>query len=350
MNLNIPIPDLVRQQLPPNTKRTPKGWWAFNAPCCHHRGHRQDDRKRGGIRFEKGGVSYNCFNCGFTTGWMPGWPAGEKLKSLMRWMGASEDTINAMVIEALKSEAPDYESSTPTHLLPRFELKSLPPDCKTLAEWVQEGTDDKYFLEALVYVTERGFDPLDPSFCWTPDPALRNRLILPFKFQNEIVGYTGRRFGGPKKGRYLADQPSDYVFNTDAISEKQKYLFVVEGPFDAIATKGVALLGSSLSDKQAYLIEQLGPEIIVIPDQDREGLALADEAIERGWRVAFPTWDDSIKDAAEASQQYSALFVAVDAIQTSVSGPAQYAIPRAQFVKKIERIEEAERLAKEEIR
>lgn len=348
MKLNIPIPDLVRQHLPPNTKRTPKGWWAFNAPCCHHRGHRQEDRKRGGIRFEKGGVSYNCFNCGFTTGWQPGWPVGEKLKSLMRWMGANDDTINSMVIEALKSESPEYESSTPTHLLPRFDPKPLPVDCKPLSEWVLENNNDKHFLEALVYVSERGFDPLDSSFCWTPDPSLKNRLILPFRFQNEVVGYTARRFGGSKKGRYLANQPSDYVFNTDAINEKQKYMFVVEGPFDALAVRGAALLGSSLSDKQAYLIEQLGPEVVVIPDQDREGLALADEAINRGWRVAFPSWDYSVKDAADAVLKYSALFVAVDAIKTSVCGPAQYAIPRAQFVKKIESIEEAERIEKDE--
>jgi hypothetical protein len=296
------------------------------------------------MRFDEGGVTYNCFNCGYTASWKPGRPVSEKLKSLMRWLGANDDTINAMIIEALKSESPEYISSTTTTLLPKYETKELPLGTKPLSEWVQLESTDENFLQALVYVTERGFDPLSPQFQWTPEQGLNKRLILPFTYQNTVVGYTARKFTNGRP-RYISEQPSDFVFNTDAIDEKQKYLFVVEGPFDALAVQGVALLGSSLSDKQAYIIEQLGPEIIVIPDQDREGLALADAAIERGWSVAFPIWNDSIKDSADAVQKYSALFVAVDAISTRVKGAAQYAIPRSHFVKKIERLEEAEKLA-----
>ena len=56
----------VQAALPPKRKMTPSGWESFNAVCCHHRGEAMDKRKRGGIRFDKDGVSYHCFNCGLS--------------------------------------------------------------------------------------------------------------------------------------------------------------------------------------------------------------------------------------------------------------------------------------------
>ena len=41
------ILDTFRTLLPPRAKASPSGWISFNAPCCHHRGHNQDKRKRG---------------------------------------------------------------------------------------------------------------------------------------------------------------------------------------------------------------------------------------------------------------------------------------------------------------
>jgi hypothetical protein len=47
--------------LPPNRKRTPSGWESFNAPCCHNRGDRRDDRKRGGIMVSGDAFTFHCF-------------------------------------------------------------------------------------------------------------------------------------------------------------------------------------------------------------------------------------------------------------------------------------------------
>ena len=49
--------------LPSKRKTTPSGWTSFNAPCCHHRGNRADDRQRGGVLINpNGGFQYHCFN------------------------------------------------------------------------------------------------------------------------------------------------------------------------------------------------------------------------------------------------------------------------------------------------
>ena len=76
----------------PKTKSSPSGWISFNAPCCHHRGHSRDTRKRAGVMFSEG-VVYNCFNCKYTASWQPGRNISEKLKSLCRWLGANDDQI-----------------------------------------------------------------------------------------------------------------------------------------------------------------------------------------------------------------------------------------------------------------
>ena len=101
------VVDKFRTLIPPRAKSSPSGWTSFNAPCCAHRGHSPDTRKRGGLRFDDG-IVFNCFNCKFTASWQPGRPITNKFKNLCKWLGASEDNIKELVFEALKTEAPDY--------------------------------------------------------------------------------------------------------------------------------------------------------------------------------------------------------------------------------------------------
>jgi len=95
------------RSLLPKIKNSPSGWMSFNAPCCHHRGHRADTRKRAGIMLSEG-IVYNCFNCKFSTGWKPGSTLSPKFKTLCQWLGASSDTIKELTFEALKTEGEGY--------------------------------------------------------------------------------------------------------------------------------------------------------------------------------------------------------------------------------------------------
>jgi DNA primase len=72
----------------------------------------------------------------------------------------------------------------------------------------------------------------------------------------------------------------------------------------------------------------LGKEVIVIPDQDKAGLMLIKQAIDYGWSVAFPTWDDHVKDCADAVQTYGKLFVTVDIIKTAQQGEIKISVAR----------------------
>lgn len=328
--------DKLRTLLPPRAKQSPSGWTSFNAPCCHNRGHKPDKRKRAGVRFDTGFV-YNCFNCKFSTSWQPGRPISEKLKSLCRWLGADESDIKDLVFEALKTESPEYTPRESQNNV-RFDDKKLPEGALPIAEWLDVELDlnlETALAYVVEYVVNRGFNPTKDDFYWSPMDGLENRVILPFRYQGRIVGYTARKVT-PGKPKYLSDQHPHFVFNVDTQPEEQKYVFVCEGPFDALSIGGVALLTNGIAEQQARVINGLGKEVIVIPDQDLAGLQLIDRAVEYGWSVAFPNWDDDVKDVNDAVDKYGKLFVLVDAIKTSINNPIKIEVAKRNLKQKLE--------------
>jgi hypothetical protein len=328
------VVDKFRTLIPPRAKGSPSGWTSFNAPCCGHRGHSIDTRKRGGLRFDNG-IVFNCFNCKFTASWLPGRPITNKFKNLCKWLGANDDDINTLIFEALKTEAPDYVPTVSEHKV-EFTDKPLPEGALPIKEWANQSSALLSDLYPVVeYIVGRGFDPSE--FYWSPTAGYESRVIIPFFYHGRIVGNTARKVtdGKPK---YLSDQHPHFVFNIDAQKEEQQYLFVCEGPFDALAVGGVALLTNDIADQQARIINSLGHNVIVIPDQDEAGLELIKRAIEHDWSVAFPTWEDDIKDSADAVQRYGRLFVTVDAIKTAQQGEIKLTMALKSLEQKLKRI------------
>jgi hypothetical protein len=64
------------------------------------------------------------------------------MKTLCRWLGASEDTIKELVFEALKTEGDEYQPATHQTQL-TFEDKPLPEGAMPLLDWV----NSEYFKE-----------------------------------------------------------------------------------------------------------------------------------------------------------------------------------------------------------
>jgi hypothetical protein len=264
------------------------------------------------------------------------------MKSLAKWLGAGDDTINEMIFEALKSESPGFIQTESAEIT--FTEKLLPEDSLSLQEWAMifenqpEENVSNDFVNVLNYLINRGFEnPFDYNFYWSPSLGYMDRVIIPFQYQGKIVGNTARKIkeGKPK---YLSDQHPHFVFNFDAQQEGQKYIFVVEGPFDALAINGVALLTNEISEQQARIINSIGAEVIVIPDQDKAGLIIFDQAAELGWSVASPNWDKNIKDVAEAVKKYGSIFVAVDAINTAAQGSIKISMAKNKLKNKLERL------------
>lgn len=258
-------------------------------------------------------------------------------------MGASDDDIKQMVFEALKTESPEYEYAEHIEKV-KFEKKDLPEGSLPLSEWIQMSDQlpkdlTEHLAQAVQYIVDRGHDPLNKMFFWCPLEGFESRVIIAFYYQGEIVGYTARKTTPSGRPKYLSDQHPHFLFNLDSQREDQKYVFACEGPFDALAINATALLTNGIGDQQARLLNSLGSEVIVIPDQDKAGLELIERAIHYNFSVAFPNWDDDVKDVADAVQRYGKLFVVVDAIKTAVSGEIKIRMAMKNLEKKLQRIE-----------
>ncbi len=309
--------EFVKNAIPVNWHANPTGWISGNCPMCVTNGESRPDTKgRGGFLFEEEKFRYNCFNCGYTTGWSAGKGVSTRLKRLLFQFGIEESDIQRLQLELMK------EADVATLLLKQkkrnepviidWQEIKLPEGAQTLTNYNGDATPE--FINTVEYLFERGFDITDHRFMYSPakQPARMNkRVILPFYYKNKIVGYTGRWVGNPPEGmpKYYNQQPSkNFVYGLDRQTAEKTTVIVTEGIFDAIATDGVAIGSNNINDDQANVIDNLRKRVILLPDRDKAGLKAINTAIERGWGVSFPEWDVTLKDASDAVQHYGRLY------------------------------------------
>jgi len=252
MNL---IQNTILTSLPANKKKTPSGWISFNAPCCVYNGETADKKKRGGIMTSADGtISYHCFNCGFKTSYVIGRKLTYKMRQFMSYIGIPEDTIKKLAIEAMREEESDIKYEKKKFVT--FKKKSLPKNTHKLDVWLEKYVANdltepqwKKIDGLLKYMESRGIGPDWYDFMYSPDKMwdIHQRLLIPFYWKGEVVGYTGRVFEESRAVKYYTDVWPGYVFNMDAQDWARKFVLVTEGPFDAIAVSGVSILGSEVT-------------------------------------------------------------------------------------------------------
>jgi hypothetical protein len=295
------IIEAIYSYLPAKRKHTPSGWTKFNAVCCPHNNSTADTRQRGGMIKSPDGVSYHCFNCGFKASYQQGRHLTRKMKQLLAWLGVPDDAVTKLALEALKIES--NQAASEMVALPVLDTKSLPTDSIRLTVDIDI---DEWMIPAIEYIYSRGLTLNDYNF-YVSEKEIQDRLIIPFYFEDRVVGYTARKLGEGKP-KYLSEQTPGYVFNLDQQAQDSKYVIVVEGPIDAISIGGVAILGADIMDKQSMLINRLGKQVIVLPDRDTDGSRTVNRAVELGWGVSMPEWDLDIKDANDAVRRYGRLY------------------------------------------
>lgn len=292
------IHGLLLNHLPVRSNKTPSGWITFDCPKCH------DKRKRAGIIESGTKISFNCFNCGYKTGWTPGPYIGKKYKELAELLGADKTEIHNAQVELLKhsEELENADLDNYVYNFQKFETLELPDGAVPLENLPADH-------ELNQYASKRKLNGIYPLFHF-PGVLYGRRLVVPFFYNDQIVGWTGRHVNPPDKNtpKYYHNIPKGYVFNIDRFAGSERQLVIVtEGIFDAILIDGVSVLGNSVTPEQAHMIEKLGMRVIVCPDRDDAGKQLIDQAVALGWEVSFPPWADGIKDAADAVGRYGRL-------------------------------------------
>jgi len=291
------IASTLLNYLPGKRKTTPSGWISFNAVCC------DDDRGRGGFIVNGGdAVSYHCFNCGFKCSWQPGRHISQKLNQFMRNLNIPDDVIGQLRLEALRL---DSNSTTEVRsIIPNFDTRALPMDSLSMVEWAENIAQSDFsvpenFKKCISYLVDRNIDPKSYPFYWTPKVGFSNRVIIPFLYKGDIIGWTARAINDAKP-KYLSEQQPGYVFNLDNQQDDRELVIVCEGPFDAISIDACAILGAEIKDSQNWLLKQLGKELVLVPDRDHEGPRTVEQAIEYGWSVSMPNWPEDVKDVNDA--------------------------------------------------
>jgi hypothetical protein len=318
------------------TKRNSHGWYAGNAICCVHNGESADKRGRGGlIVTADSGVSYSCFNCSYKVSYTPGYQLSYKFRKFLKWLNVDDQTISRLSIEALREQKrhellglvkPEVKKE---ELKVNFKKEPLPEEAVsfmglvTFYELANTGIANNLptpsyfkpypdeFVAAVDYIDKRRSNMQKYDFYWTPNKAnkMNKRVIIPFTWKNEIVGYSARAMIDDITPKYYQRIDSGYVFNIDKQEKDWKFVLVLEGVFDAIGLDGVAVLKADVTKQQIDIIENLDREIIVVPDFNKTGQNLIDVAIQNGWSVAFPVWAETCQDANQAIQKYGKLFV-----------------------------------------
>ena len=324
--------------LPAKKKQTPSGWISFNAVCCHHNGASQDKRGRGGLKAVEQGWSYHCFNCRYTASFILGRNLSFRARRLLTWLGVPEAEIERANLESMRhrsingilQERQQTFDTLAGVSFPEFELPRFSEVCTPV------------HAEAWQYLRNRSA-PVDYPFMINNNEKgsvgvgapLRPYVIVPFTYNNSVVGFT-QRFLDNRTPRYINQTPPGYVFGTDLQQPTWTQAIVVEGIFDALSIGGLAVMHNTISDAQTRLIRSLGKEITVVPDQDQAGLELIDRAVELGWAVSMPEWPLGVKDVNDAVIQMGRLGTLLTIMQSKETSRIKIELKRKHLEKRIQ--------------
>lgn len=320
----------ILQLIPSKKKSTQSGWYSFNAVCCHHRGHTADKRGRGGIKVDINNWVYHCFNCGFTCNFILGKTIPKKTRDFLSYLGVEKEQIDRYNLESLQNR--DLLDLTHFHKkAKKIKFKTQPlPNAELL--------DDKNYKHKIYidYLAKRHVRFDEYPFMCMPDSVGRQRygIIIPYTYKNKIVGHT-TRFIDDHMPKFINQQQEGYVFGIDLQKPEYNVCIVCEGIFDALSINGVALLHDNISETQSDLLNSLNKRIIVVPDQDKTGLAICDRALELGYEVSLPNFETGVKDINDAVVKYGKVATLLSILQNATKSKIKIEIRRKQIDKRL---------------
>jgi hypothetical protein len=251
---------------------------------------------------------------------------GFKLKNWLGWLGVDITAINALTLWCLDQR--DEAAVLEQYNRPEVEIKryALPES----AVPIEQCTDPRL----VEYLNQRGVLTDRFKFYWSPDRTadLANRVIVPFYYHKELVGYTARSVVPTQRVKYYMQADAGrIVFNLDHQHYSRTAVVVCEGPFDAMSIDGVAVMHNEISSTQAQLIHDLHKQTIVVPDGDAAGCKLIASALEYGFAVSFPDYLNTCKDINEAAQRYGRVYVLKDILTSQESNPTRIRLRAKKF-------------------
>jgi hypothetical protein len=319
----------IHAYLPAKRKTSSSGWISFNAPCCTHNGENVDKRQRGGLKTSDQGWSYHCFNCGYTASFVLGRNLSYKSRKFLSWLNVPQEEIERINLESLKHKS--IAGLLSERQQTANELQGIQFEEREIAFGELLTAEDTQYWE---YLLNRSA-PVNYPYMRPMLSTGRDSVIVPFTYNHSIVGHC-QRFLDDRTPKYINDIQPGYVFGTDLQSDSWNSVLVMEGVFDALSIGGLAVLHAEINDAQVRLIRSLGREVIVVPDQDAAGMKLVDRAVELGWSVSMPLWEEGIKDVNDAVIKYGRLGALLTIMQAREHSRIKIELRKKQIAKKIQ--------------
>ena len=192
----------------------------------------------------------------------------------------------------------------------RINTETLPKDCIDLTDeqQVRYYSDEKIVTTALSYIKDRRLNTAinkpDKFYISLNDYTHKNRLVIPFQnAEKEILWYQTRAIRDEEekdRPKYLSKYNAEKtVFGIDRIDPDFGYIFIFEGPIDAMFIKnGVAMAGITMSEEQKDQISKytFHEKIWVLDNElktNKEVKSKMEKLINEGERVFI--WPDLLK-------------------------------------------------------
>ena len=281
--LNILSPQLLK------FKKKGDYLWNFRCPYC---GDSQKSRSkaRGFVYRKKNDLFYKCHNCGI----------GATLGNLIKHLDSKihKDYIMERYQKGVKTNSPEPEFKFD---VPVFRKKGILKDLKSI-DSLPEGHParriikdrlipskslaDLYLCESFYKFTNRLIPNKFPSL-----DGDHPRLLIPFRDEEgEVFAYQGRAFGNeqPKYLTIKLNESKNKIFGLDRI-DKEKQIYVVEGPIDSLFLDNcIAVAGSDLN--------KIEGDLTIIFDNEprnREIVKQIEKVINSGRNIVL--WPESMK-------------------------------------------------------
>jgi len=289
-------PDEQGQELIDNIKSSvtfkkiaTNGSHSLNCPACG------DTKGKGAFFFGHDHIGYSCFRgkCPLSkTRWSFGAPMSRKLRDLLNQLGVE---IPIRILTSKKGAGMKELFDEHLYEKPKFEKVTIPKefikyDPKIHSEY-RRYLEDRCLDDTDYYIGRTVNDDDDDGWMWD------KMLVVPLYYNGQLIGFQGRRIDK----KMFKTSTSDLIYLPDGKVPDSP--IVVESIYDAKSIpNGVAVLHSTVSKKQAYLLKNKKP--ILLPD--RSGSNFMKVAKSYKWRMSIPNWDQ--KDANEVLADYG-LFV-----------------------------------------
>lgn len=195
----------------------------------------------------------HCFNCNKT------WSALNWIKQIT---GMSFEDVQMDI--STNELSIDVSKKNNNISFKRKDLPDLPYDSINIFDQVQQQyyNKSKSFMNALDYVKARRLDTAinkSPNlFISLTDTIHSNRLCIPFYDRNKKVVFYQTRALDKTEPRYLGKAGYDKtVFGIDRVDPDIPYIFLFEGPIDAMFVKnGVGVAGITLTKTQSIQLSE----------------------------------------------------------------------------------------------